>query len=79
MVWPEHWHAITVLCWMSTQWRVQVGYAGVLWVGLDYTALPFVLSTCLEEVPEALRQPQGELMWQVRTLENAAVKARNEG
>lgn len=77
-VWPEHWHALIALSWMSTQWRVVAGAGGAHWLGLDYGALPVVLTACVDDVPAQQRQPQNEVLRQLRVMEAAAVAARNE-
>ena len=41
-VWPENWQAVQVFCAMGTQWKVSAGMSGLIWMGLDYVALPIV-------------------------------------
>lgn len=75
-VWPEHWHALQVLRWSATQWRVVAGPTGrLLYLGLDYGALGPVLAALRGE-PH--RQPLPRLMAQLRVMEAAAIPVRND-
>jgi len=73
-VWPQHWHAVNVFAGMSTQWRVVAGMAGLLYLGLDYAALPAV-----REEHEGIEhaQPMRVLMPQLRYMERTALDVLN--
>lgn len=74
-VWPEHWHAVTAFCAMSSQWRAHALPNGRLFFqGLEYSALPIVLAS-LRELPH--RQPLTELLPQLRVMETAARERLN--
>lgn len=73
-IWPEHWFAWKVFEGMCTQWRIAVGGAGVLFGGLDYAALPFVIAGN-RGVPH--RQPFADTFTQLRVLEATAMNVLN--
>jgi hypothetical protein len=75
-VWPEHWHAFAVFRGMGDQWRVVNVEGRVMYLGLDYSALPPVLEEH-RRMPRRLRQPHRMVMRQLRTLTAAACKAIN--
>lgn len=78
-VWPEHWHAFTLLCDTSTQWRAIAGMTRLTWLGLDYAALtPTMLRATRKTVPRRHRRPLPELMRQLRVMERAVLAVRNE-
>lgn len=78
-VWPENWHAVMLFCDLSSQWRAASSLLGIVWLGLDYSAItPLVLKACKRSVPRAHRRPEHELMPQLRTLEKAATAKRNQ-
>lgn len=66
-VWPENWQAFEVFCAMGSQWRVSAGMAGMVWRGLDYTALPIV-----EPRMGVKRSERGDLFQRLRIMEAAA-------
>lgn len=68
-VWPENWPAWVLFCEMSGQWRV--GFAGP--TALDYTPL-FMRMDRMGLTDEQWH----ELYADVRTLEDAALKAMAE-
>lgn len=72
---PENWHAFSVFLRMGDQWRIATGAGGLLFLGLDYGALPPVLEEC-RRVPH--RQPMDRLMPQLRTLVRAARAVLND-
>lgn len=53
---------------MTTQWRAVLGLGGLVWMGLDYAAIPVVLG--------APASP--DLMRQIRIMEMAALAILNE-
>ena len=67
-LWPENQTAFDVFSAMLTQWRV--GMAGA--TGLDYAALPAVLSLL------DLR-PERELFDSIRIMESAALQVMSDG
>lgn len=54
---------------METQWRCAAGSAGLVFTGLDYSAMSVVLEE-LNDLP--YRLPLSKLMPQLRTLEFSA-------
>lgn len=66
-VWPENWQALQVFCAMGTQWRVSAGMSGLIWTGLEYTALPVVEARM--GIPRADR---ADLFSRLRIMESAA-------
>ena len=74
-VWPQHWHAANIFAGMSTQWRVVAGAAGLLYLGLDYAALPVVRE---EHQGIEHEQPMRVLMPQLRHMEGAALGVLNK-
>ncbi len=42
-VWPENWAAVVAFLDLSTQWRAVLGPTGLVWLGLDYTAVDVLL------------------------------------
>jgi hypothetical protein len=75
-VWPEHWHAFAVFRGMGDQWRVADLGGRLMYLGLDYAALPLVLDEH-RRMPRRLRQPHRALMRQLRTLATAARASLN--
>lgn len=73
-IFPENWHAWNVFRAMGSQWRTTGGFAGRIYEGLDYGALPIVLAEHRRVEP---RQPLHVLMPQLRTLESAAREILN--
>lgn len=76
-VWPQNWHAVMVFCDMASQWRVVAGLAGLMYQGLEYSALPLVMRARKPLVARRHRQRLHELMPQLRTLERTAAKFLN--
>lgn len=72
-VWPENWQALQVFLAMATQWRIGIGINGMLWLGLDYNALPVVEDRL--ELPVAER---ADVFSRLRVLEAVARRALNE-
>lgn len=68
-VWPDNEVAWNVFVQMGTQWRVGMGGP----VGLDYTALRFVM--CMQRVP---RDEQPGLFEIIRIMEHAALDEMSE-
>lgn len=72
-VWPENWQAVQIFIAMATQWRIGMGMNGMLWLGLDYNALPVV--------EDRLGLPAGDradTFVRLRLMETAARRALNE-
>lgn len=82
-VWPEHWHAVQIFLAMETQWRVAAGMAGLVWLGLDYSAIDAAERIARPHVPRALRMhrrgQRPQLHDQLRLLEQHGAAARNKG
>jgi hypothetical protein len=74
-IFPENWHATSVFLAMGSQWRIESGWGGRVYHGLDYAALPPVLA---EHRRIVHRQPMDVLMPQLRTLEMAARDVLNQ-
>lgn len=74
-VWPEHWHAVQVLSLSRTQWRVAAGMGGLLYLGLDYSALQPVLAAT-RHVKHA--QPIERLLPTLQQLELYAASVLNK-
>ncbi len=68
-VWPENWAAVEVFAQMGTQWRVGVGGP----IGLDYTALRFVMGMHRLAPDERLG-----LFEDIRVMEHAALDQMSE-
>ena len=69
--WPWHRDAALIFRAMRRQWRVLVGEAGVVYLGLDFNALG--------EVRRMLRiRPRPELMDQLETMQAAGAEALND-
>lgn len=73
-VWPEHWHAVTVLRAMESQWNVVPGAGGLYYLGLNYASLPPVLKAT-RHLQHA--QPIEQLLPRLQVLERAARDVRN--
>lgn len=72
-IWPENWQALQVFCAMGTQWRVSAGMSGLIWTGLDYTALPVV-----EARLGVVRAERADLFSRVRIMESSARSEMNK-
>jgi hypothetical protein len=77
-VWSEHFHALTVLQAMGSQWRVVAGLSGALYTGMDYAALPVVFDACAPRVPRRHRQKPAVLFDQLQVMEAAVLRVRND-
>lgn len=77
LVWPENWHAVCAFLDMSSQWRMLPMLNGVLWQGLDYSALPVVLAALKPVIPDHCRRPLHKLMPQLRELESNGARVKN--
>ena len=42
-VWKENWDSLNAFLAAETQWRVAATMAGLIWIGIDYTALDVIL------------------------------------
>lgn len=72
-VWPCNWTAVRVFVACETQWRQLPSAAGLLQLGLDYTALDVVMRRL------HVSDPDGAIFAQVQEMEAAALSAFNEG
>jgi hypothetical protein len=68
----DNWTLLGVFLALQTQWRVAVGMTGVHYLGIDYGALPPVLS--LLGIP---KPKHAEAFAAVRLMESAALRIRN--
>jgi hypothetical protein len=76
-IWPEHWHAVTVLTTMATQWLVVAGMGGIAWTGMDYSSLPTVIEATKSSMPRRLRKRLAELLPQLQVMERVVLRIRN--
>ena len=76
-VWPEHWHAVQLMEAMHTQWRTQASPGGLLWVSMDYAALPAVMDGIRRRIPRRMRRPRAVLLDQLQVLELVLIEKRN--
>lgn len=72
LVEPDNWQHLHVFLAMKTQWRIISGMGGVHYQGLEYSALPSVLS--LMSVPKAERS---ETFAALRIMESSALSVLN--
>lgn len=42
-VWKENWQSVMIFLACETQWRCVSGLAGLIWIGMDYSALDIVM------------------------------------
>jgi hypothetical protein len=73
-VWPEHVEAVELFCALATQWRVAVGFGGVMFLGLDYAALEAVM-----RLRGVRPKDRARLFGQLRVMEAAAAAVLNRG
>lgn len=66
--------AVRAFLWVATQWRTSVEPAGygvrTYWIGLDYQGVAVALRAAGMEL-------DGELLWRLQVMENAAAAAMN--
>lgn len=76
VVWSINLPSVLAFLECDTQWRAVAGMGGLIWLGLDYTA---VLAT-LDARPrkERRRHPTHKLFTDVRLMEGEALAIRNE-
>ncbi|MGW8391121.1 DUF1799 domain-containing protein [Pseudoduganella sp. HUAS MS19] len=72
-VFEDNWLAVTTFCTLATQWKLLLGAADVLYVGLDYGAVETVFR--LEQVPAA---DWRAVFQDLRVMERAALPLLNE-
>ncbi|MEN9671433.1 MAG: hypothetical protein RL018_1710 [Pseudomonadota bacterium] len=70
---PENLMAVQVFLAMQTNWRVIAGMAGIVWQGLDYSALPAVFQ--LMAIP---KKQHPALFQDLRLMEAEAVPILNK-
>jgi hypothetical protein len=68
----DNWKLLGVFLALQTQWRVAVGLTGMVYLGLDYAAVPAALA--LLGIPKAQHR---EAFAGVRLMEAAALPIRN--
>ncbi|MFD1330260.1 DUF1799 domain-containing protein [Mycoplana ramosa] len=66
---PTNWRSLMAFLECQTQWRVAAGMAGLIWLGLDYSACKLVL--------DSLGAPAG-IFADLRFLETCALPILNE-
>ena len=71
-LWPEHAHAWNVYLGCSTQWQMAAGMGGVMWLGLNYQGVDFVMRRY--RVP---RKRYDEVFAQVQVMEDEERSIRN--
>lgn len=65
-----NWESLLAFMACDTQWRVGVGFGGMIWIGLDYTACDVVFR----------RRGLADHIWDdVRVMEEAALPILNSG
>lgn len=76
VVWSINLPSVLAFLECDTQWRAVAGMGGLIWLGLDYTA---VLAT-LNARPRADRRqhPTAKLFADIRLMEDTALAIRNE-
>ena len=72
-VWEENWPTVSLFLDLSTQWVVQLGMAGLVYVGLNYVAVKSTLE--LELIPQA-QWP--DLFHGLKVMERAALPLLNQ-
>lgn len=68
---PENWFAVRLFDAMGTQWRVATVGPRMVFIGLDYTALPIVLRSLRQRVPHA--RTLADVLPQLQVMEAAAI------
>lgn len=74
-VFPENWYAFRLFDAMSTQWNVCAVGARMVFIGLNYTAMPLVHASLRRVVQHA--KPLHEVLPQVAVLEARAMSILN--
>lgn len=69
----ENWQSLLFFLACDTQWRVVLGMAGLLWIGLDYTACDVVARRL--KVPD---EEVAELWADLKVMEGAALPELND-
>jgi hypothetical protein len=65
-----NWESLLAFMACDTQWRVGVGFSGMIWIGLDYTACDIVFR----------RRGFADQIWDdLRVMEEAALPILNSG
>ena len=73
-VWPENWHALQILG--ACQWQVVAGFSGLVWIGLDRNALPYVEAR-IKPTDGAPKPSDDVLFGQLQLAEQAALAVLN--
>ncbi|WFE92307.1 DUF1799 domain-containing protein [Roseibium porphyridii] len=69
-VWRVNWKAVTSFLTVETQWRVLASPAGLIWLGLDYTAAAATLRGRSDRLWR-------HLLSELRIMEHAALDVLN--
>ncbi|WP_337267057.1 DUF1799 domain-containing protein [Oryzifoliimicrobium ureilyticus] len=69
LIMPNAWESFKAFISCSTQWRMAVGFGGVIWLGMDYPACKLVLDD-LQSPPHVFAD--------LRLMEAAALPVLNE-
>lgn len=69
----DNWVLLGVFLALATQWRVAIGLTGIVYLGVDYGALPAVMQ--MLGIP---RTKHSETFAAVRLMEAAALAIRNK-
>lgn len=72
-LWPEHALVWSVYLGCGTQWVKTVGWAGVIWEGLNYQGVEVVMRRY--KVPA---EQEEEVFLQLQVLEDETVRIRNK-
>jgi len=72
-VWEENWPAVSLFLGLSTQWVVQLGMAGLVYLGLNYVAVKSTVE--LELIPQ---EQWPDLFHGLRVMERAALPLLNK-
>lgn len=71
-VWPENWAALLFFLGLHTQWRSHLGMKGLLYLGLDYTAVESLMRI------EAVKNRKA-MMADLKVMEATALVILNGG
>lgn len=72
-VWPCNWHALQLFVLMADQWRMHMApMGGVVYQGLDLSALPVPMAAARRRVEAEHRQPVDVLLQQLQAMVAAA-------
>lgn len=72
-VWPENWDSVILFLRLHTQWRIAAGMGGLVYLGLDYSAIEPAMRLCA--IPRAGRENKFD---DLQTMERAALQVLNK-